>query len=96
MPLKEKFRGKNYHISYNSETRVNGEKVLTKDDVQDLQFNNSIAFSAYFETHFTKAFSGQKIDMTIWQSDITDYSLFGNFTFPTMFDWDDFYYDKRN
>lgn len=34
--------------------------------------------------------------MRIWQSDIADYSLFGNFTFPTKFDWDDFYYDKRN
>ena len=58
-PLKEKFRGQKYHISYNFATgTADGKKVLIKDEIEDLKFNNSIAFSAYFETQFTKAFEG--------------------------------------
>ena len=34
--------------------------------------------------------------MRLWTSDIKNYSLFGNYTFPTKYTWDDFYYDKRN
>ena len=39
---------------------------------------------------------GQQYKMNIWESRISNFSMYDNFTFPTMYSWDDFYYDNRN
>ena len=96
-PEQYKYKGKKYHVAYDYENlSANGEHKLIESNVTQIFFNNSIAFNTFFEFKFSEKFNGQEAGFTVWTSEITNSSMYYNFTFPTMFDWDDFYYDRRN
>ena len=61
-----------------------------------MTFNNIISFKAYFELKFENDFKGQEVKFTLWQSKISNNSLYSNYTFPINYKWDDFYYDMQN
>jgi len=68
----------------------------TKTNVTTMQFHNYVGYKSYFKFAFKDPMLGQKPFMAVWYSNQTDNTKYNDWTFPSMYVWDDFYYESTS
>tara|TARA_B110000285_G_C15113311_1_gene612478 strand:+ start:778 stop:1200 length:423 start_codon:yes stop_codon:yes gene_type:complete len=95
-PDREKFTGKEYNISlanaFETSTANAAPRKPEKEGLTEMQFHNYVGFKAYFNFKFKDPMLDQKPFMAVWYSNETDNTLYSDWTFPSMYIFDDFYY----
>ena len=95
-PDRKKFVGSEYNITaasaFDTSTANAGPSEPIKTDLTQMSFHNYVGFKAYFNFVFKDPMLDQKPFMAVWYSNQTDNTLYNDWTFPSMYVFDDFYY----